>query len=271
MVFQDTTKGIKDGAIINGVFSVAPTKKVRFSQGTLLSKYDCPEESCIQNKEWSFSEDQYNFKYPTDGYAIDTFHTWGYNYNNCMDNTPIDGRRYDWGIALPIANGGNQAGLWRTLSADEWEYLLNTRKNANMLRGTAEIEGITGIVLLPDDWTISPLNCGSFFSYREAKNLNAPSCFDIHNYYSKEQWYSMQQKGAVFLPGHMNDKQTYWTTSTTTITNYSSGTSRFGIKFIRCNYNNVLIESDELFEKTAFQTYYTTNSKKLVRLVQDVE
>lgn len=31
---------------------------------------------------------------------------------------------YDWGIFNPITNGGNQPGIWRTLTQDEWIYVL---------------------------------------------------------------------------------------------------------------------------------------------------
>ena len=38
-----------------------------------------------------------------------------------------DYARADWGVHNAISNGGNKAGLWRTLTKDEWDYIINGR------------------------------------------------------------------------------------------------------------------------------------------------
>ena len=50
----------------------------------------------------------------------------------------------DWGTNA-IVNGGNQKGQWRTLSMDEWGYIMRVQ---------ATVCGVHGCVLLPDDFTL---------------------------------------------------------------------------------------------------------------------
>lgn len=95
----------------------------------------------------------------------------------------------DWGVYNPIANGGNEAGLWRTLSYAEWDYLINTRENAGNLRGQATVNDIYGYIFLPDNW-------------RQPNELdfNAQSNDWTTNVYNSLQWRMMESSGAVFLP-----------------------------------------------------------------------
>lgn len=62
-------------------------------------------------------------------------------------------RNYDWGVFNPIQNGGKQKDIWRTLTCDEWQYLLTGRKNAAHLRKQCTVHGVSGLLLLPDDFT----------------------------------------------------------------------------------------------------------------------
>ena len=67
------------------------------------------------------------------GYGPDWTHITGTNAN------------YDWGVYNAISNGGNQAGLWRTLTKDEWKYIINERPNASSLRSWGAVEITSGI------------------------------------------------------------------------------------------------------------------------------
>lgn len=86
----------------------------------------------------------------------------------------------DWG-KNKISNGGNMTNMWRTLTWEEWDYIIYTRDNHDNLRGFATVNEIKGYVLLPDDWT----------------NQNGLS---LSSSYTAEQWYVMDSLGAVFLP-----------------------------------------------------------------------
>ena len=100
----------------------------------------------------------------------------------------------DWG-SNPISNGGNTVNQWRTLTIAEWNYLLNTRTDASSKRGTGNINGVGGLIILPDSWTL-PLGCSftsGFTTYDWA-----------HNSYTLAQWAQMEAAGAVFLPAAGN-------------------------------------------------------------------
>ena len=84
----------------------------------------------------------------------------------------------DWGIN-EISNGGNGANRWRTLTREEWEYLL---EKGNSLKKCVSINGINGYLLLP-------------------LNYNTPDEIDLaQDRFSNTEWQKMEEKGAVFLP-----------------------------------------------------------------------
>lgn len=71
----------------------------------------------------------------------------------------------------------------------EWDYVLVHRKDAELKRGTGTVNGIHGLILLPDRWKNS---AGIVFS---------PGCISWNdNILSRAQWEQMQKSGAVFLP-----------------------------------------------------------------------
>ena len=96
----------------------------------------------------------------------------------------------DWGVYNAIYNGGNQAGMWRTLTRDEWTYLIKSRTNATSKKGVAIVNNVQGLVLLPDDWILpNDLTFTSSDIDSESKNI-----------FSVEDWAKMEVNGAVFLP-----------------------------------------------------------------------
>jgi len=47
-----------------------------------------------------------------------------YNPGGSMKNDLTgDYANADWGVYNAISNGGNQAGMWRTMTSDEWELI----------------------------------------------------------------------------------------------------------------------------------------------------
>ena len=93
----------------------------------------------------------------------------------------------DWGYNA-IYNGGNIARQWRTLTRDEWVYVFQGRNNASVKYGHGKVNGVNGMILLPDEWT-QP----SGLSFHSGNSSWA-------NVYTTEQWEQMEQNGAVFLP-----------------------------------------------------------------------
>ena len=196
-----------DGAL-PGLFSVSATQQVYFSQGNLQYQ--------ASTNTWRFAEHQYDYvgTQTADVYGyhggnvsgsdnrsisstysgwIDLF-GWGTGDNPTLssDNYGAYGTFVDWG-SNPISNGGNTANRWRTLTQAEWEYLLNTRPGASSKLGSGNINGVGGLIILPDNWTL-PSEC-SFTSG------NASSHNDwTRNSYTLSQWAQMETAGAVFLP-----------------------------------------------------------------------
>lgn len=147
------------------------------------------------------------FMYASSGYNYNggTYHFkpfaicsgfWGNSYAYGPSNADIAGTNNDWGVFNAIQNGGNIPDLWRTLTKPEWEYLMNTRANAINLRGLGTVEGIRGLIILPDGWSgaaITPVT-----------NLIDGSTPEVFNWgdnvYTAAGWAIMEANGAVFLP-----------------------------------------------------------------------
>ena len=134
----------------------------------------------------------------------------------------------DWGVYNSISGGGSQAGVWRTPTYDEWNYLLNERTNAANLKSLATIvksygEEYPGMIILPDDFQLPSECSGCEFNTGYAASHYAG--FST-NEYTLEQWGYMEAAGAVFLPatgfrystsyyfGSYNYIGIYWTATT---------------------------------------------------------
>lgn len=105
----------------------------------------------------------------------------------------------DWGVYNAISNGGNIPNYWRTLTKNEWNYLLNTRtastvNNIDNARYTkAQVSGRNGIILFPDYYT-HPNGVMLPASINDASaNYNT-------NVYTTNDWDSLEAAGCVFLP-----------------------------------------------------------------------
>lgn len=206
-----TPTPIGDG-VLRGKFSVAANRKVYFSQGNLQYQ--------ASTGIWQFAEHQYDLRGSANVNisisfigSIDLF-GWGTGNNPTYTSTnnsdyPIF---FDWGINA-ISNGGNEANIWRTLTKDEWSYLFYNRENAAMLFGLGNVNGINGTILLPDNWTLpsgisfTPSTTqGLVDDNGQYRNNNGDNFY--HNAYTIEQWMSMEENGAVFLPAAGNRKGT---------------------------------------------------------------
>ncbi|MBO4543250.1 MAG: T9SS type A sorting domain-containing protein, partial [Bacteroidales bacterium] len=94
----------------------------------------------------------YDDKYPYKIRGYDT--TYGNGSNN------ISGTNYDWGLYNAIYNPSTTTtenpGAWRTLTKDEWAYLLNTRSTTSGIRyAKAKVHGVAGLIIVPDNWNVS--------------------------------------------------------------------------------------------------------------------
>ena len=186
---------IPDGAL-PGLFSVSATQQVHFSQGNLQYQ--------ASTNTWRFAEHQYDYV-GSDNRSISSTYSgwidlfgWGTGSNPTLSSSyPEDyGTFVDWG-SNAIINGGNTTNLWRTLTSAEWEYLLNTRPGASSKLGSGNINGVGGLIILPDSWTL-PSECSFASGFAIINPYHYPDW--KHNSYTLAQWAQMEAAGAVFLP-----------------------------------------------------------------------
>lgn len=181
-----TTSGSQE--IKSGKFSISSGKYINFSPGNLqYNKY---------KKKWRFASKQYNYigddnKWISSSYYegwIDLF-SWGtgdspeYYTEEYLNSTFVD-----WGSN---EIGDYEVGTWRTLTINEWEYILSKRPNASSLKGVAQVAGTNGLILLPDNW-----ECPNGITF----NSGFGSSYSSVNNYSASEWAILESSGAVFLP-----------------------------------------------------------------------
>ena len=209
---------------INGLFTINGNgDKVFFSQGNLqyIGSASTPYWKFAEN-QWDYlghngqgstnqNVDRDLFGWGTSGWNNGNifYHPWdtqdngvystGYGYG------PTDGTNYtydlsgtyansDWGVYNSIFNGGNQSNQWRTLTTDEWVYIIDTRNTISGVRyAKAQVNDVEGMILLPDDWDVTyfTLNNTNLFDYEISFSNNIISAI---------QWDILEQHGAVFLP-----------------------------------------------------------------------
>ena len=194
--------------VLNGEFSVSATKKVRFSKGNL--QYN------VTNQTWQFAANQYDYL-GDDNDVTGVMDLFGWGTGNVPTRTSQNWQDYtnfsDW-AAHAVSNGGGNADIWSTLSKEEWAYVLNGRTGASGKRATATVNGVHGVVLLPDVWTL-PSDCTFASGIANGWNQNS---------YDDTEWDKMEASGAVFFPaaGHREGTVVsqygsygyYWSTST---------------------------------------------------------
>ena len=96
----------------------------------------------------------------------------------------------DWGVYNKISNGGNEEGVWWTLTRDDWRYITEDRPDAEKKIGKATIVGARGMVLLPDNW-VAPAETTWESGWGQDWETNS---------YSYAEWKPLEDAGAVFLP-----------------------------------------------------------------------
>ena len=180
-----------------GVFSVAKEKQVSFSQGNL--------QYTQSKNQWRFADNQYDYigtDNVKDGALADRIDLFGWSgkdskapWGVSTSTTASDyaGEFLDWGTNVVQ---GDAAGIWRTLSKEEWEYLRYNRKNAENLIAIAEVNGVNGLIILPDDW-VSPDDVNFKLGFSEDCGVEHYASYQVIDI---DVLHKMEQCGAVFLP-----------------------------------------------------------------------
>ncbi len=191
------------------VFSVSPTKKVRFSKGNLQyidTGYHAVITGGTASGTWRFANNQLD-TINVQGARRDCFiwatSGWNHGYSNpylptansaytVYNPTQLNGAyaNSDWGVYNAISNGGNLPNMWRTLSQEEWNYLLNTRSVSFARYSLCKVDNIYAIIIFPDNY-IHPA-------------LQVPwptiTTSTFPNLYSAYHFALLEKAGCVFLP-----------------------------------------------------------------------
>ena len=193
-------------------FSVSANKQVTFSPGNL--------QFTRSTNTWYFAKNQWDIigldnvtdgsvsSDPTSGdikygdALADKIDLFGWSASNSTtpfgvststDDDDYYGNFVDWGINKI---GNDAPNTWRTLTSDEWDYIVFARPNASSLCGVAQVNGVNGLILLPDSWK-SPDGVTFKSGFHD--------CFGVNDYadyqtFTANQWSKLEATGAVFLP-----------------------------------------------------------------------
>ena len=189
--------------------------KVYFAQGNLQYQ--------ASTNTWKFADDQYDiigedncnisenytgwidlFCWGTSGiyHGATCYQPWSisllpedyYAYGSSNKNLYDENGSADWGYNA-ISNGGDATQVWRTLTSDEWDYLLNQRFGmSGMNYAKAQVNGINGLILIPDDW----LYFGVGFNINDSNNIDASFTSNVIDAAAWDATYG--RFGCVFLP-----------------------------------------------------------------------
>lgn len=218
-------------------FSTSDTSKILFSKGNLQYQ--------PTTKSFRFAERQYDYVGEANACISNVYGGWVDLFGWGTGDIPTkilstsDYSTYvDWGTNVIEEHSPN---TWYCPTMSEINYIFIERKNASKLIASGIVDGIKGLILLPDDWicpTNIQLNLGitkglhtveysddclySISTYTgEPKN---PPLFS-HNNFTATQWLQLESAGAVFLPAagcrsvtslnYQQEDCMYWTSSST--------------------------------------------------------
>lgn len=254
-------------------FSVSNTKKVIFSKGNL--------QYTQSTSTWSFAEHQYdmigtdNITGGTVSFTINGEEKQGDTLADKIDLFGWSGSTgaAKWGISTSLNDSdyfgdfvdwGKNIGdgtTYRTLTCDEWKYLINSRTNANEKKGIARIklndtEYVNGLILLPDNWTC-PKGVTFKNGFVSEWNIDA---YAVYQTFSLAEWHKLETVGAVFLPASGN----------------GYGTVMFNMQNLGSYWSGTANDPDSanylyFYSKGASSTNYHRYYGQAVRLVQDVD
>lgn len=188
---------------LSGVFSIDDAgTKVRFSRGNL--------QYVQSTNTWQFAEHQYDMLGEANaaGDALaDKIDLFGWSMQGASVKWGVSASTDDadyQGDVYAFADWGRNIGdgkTWRTLTVDEWWYILERRNEKGSLAGTARLQidaktYVNGLVLLPDNW-VAPK--GVTFKTGYATE-NSKQDYAHHQVISLREWTKLEAAGAVFLP-----------------------------------------------------------------------
>ena len=245
-----TLSDTPEGAI-GGLYSVGADKRVFFSKGNLQYQASTGKW-CFAEHQWEIIGDGNNKISPSYSGWIDLF---GWGTSGLSGNKPYKASTNssdydlgsDWGLNA-ISNGGNVNKAWRTLTKEEWNYVLCNRNTTSGARfAKAIVNGICGLVLFPDNWNAN---------YCKLNAVNIESASYDHNIISLSEWLDcFESKGAVFLPA-------------------AGSRNGFFVSFVGSYGGYWYLDSNFLYFASSYLSPNSSGSKSMgrsVRLVRDYQ
>lgn len=176
-------------------FSVSETQKVTFSPGNL--------QYHPANNEWRFALSQLDYIGDANSNCSSTYNGWldlfgwstsatNFGVSTSTDYVDYSGSFVDWGTNKI---GNDAPNIWRTLTRAEWFYVVFNRPNASSLKGVAQVNGVNGMVFLPDNWTC-PVGVTFKSGFHSSYGVEYYAAYQT---FTADQWSKLEAAGAVFL------------------------------------------------------------------------
>lgn len=232
IIFTATREKISSSlteGIIEYPFPINDSTVIYFSKGNL--QYNAGDGNTHKTADstaqgtWRFAERQYDYfgeenigKDSTYNGWVDLFE-WGssgwegtHDHDGYVALDTAQCRNADWGVYNAISNGGNEPGLWRTLSSFEWAYLLNRSDWAFAKIGKDSALCLVifpSAFVVPDTMNIvyasTPYNHNFYESYSGNYYIGAVDSKYYENAFSEEEFEELEARGAIALPcaGHI--------------------------------------------------------------------
>lgn len=258
---------------VPGLFSVSDEQQVWFSQGNLrytaaTHHWDfAPSTWDIVGEDNTNIAEDYSgpidlFGWGTSGFDHGAvyYQPWSWDgvqsdylaYGSAEYNLEDQTGQADWGYGVVIEEGDELTHPWRTLTMEEWNYLLMDRPTMSGLRfAKAQVNGVNGLLILPDSWSTA---------FYALNNINqAEASYASNRISAMDYEWSLMPSGAVFLPaGGVRDHR--YVDMEGVGARYWSGTAR-GAKYCYC----LVFDNEDIHT----QTTISRNRGCSVRLVYD--
>ena len=209
-------------------FSISEDKTITFSPGNL--------QYHAANNEWRFAPNQTDYIGENNTNISPTYNGWidlfgfgtGENPTNASRNTGDYSTFVDWGVNKI---GNDVPNTWRTLTKDEWVYIIQGRTNAEQLIATAQVNGVNGLIILPDNW-ICPNDVTFKYGFAEER---CTECYGNYQLFNELDWEKLEASGAVFFPAAgSRDTHSIWSIEESSFawtTSVYNNTYAYGLAF----------------------------------------
>ena len=177
-------------------FSVSSSKRILFSSGNL--------QYYPANNEWRFAESQLDCIAAANSNISSSYNGWidlfgwstgttNFGLSTSISYSDYSGSFVDWGTNKI---GNDAPNTWRTLTSNEWYYVVVDRPNASSLCGVAQVNGVNGLILLPDNWL-----CPTGVTFKSGFHITyGVDYYAAYQTFTADQWSKLESAGAVFLP-----------------------------------------------------------------------